>query len=350
MRGGSGAGEGSPQAYSPSLEHLSSSVSSRGGEAVRERAFRASSFSVASTGVGVTAGDYETPPFVAAYALGGDEDDLPSAAAAVGGEGKVLGVVAHCEVLDVQGNPVTVGKLATAARAHCVLVFAPREAVEVSGLVYAKVAHLLQAAGVRLIFVTAWLPHQARKFLARYERISPFPGTLVCDPDAVLFAHFGFLRSRLGAWAAAIRPSGRPRSRKGTLGRDISSTRTPSARLRSGAVVLRLPTALDVCDASSSSLGAFAPDSGAAIRVVYHQSETPAAGAACHLDVLVACGANGAFVPDIDAAHLCRRFHNMRVTSQKARQADAKEQKALRVRTEKLTARTRTSRQRTWHG
>ena len=367
-------GQGSPQAYSPSLEHLSSSLSSEH----REAAYRASSFSVGSVGT------LSTPPY-AAGGLGYEPEapygtptstgyGLPVVAGvngalngmAMSGMGVDVGGVAglkarthtslaaadagdltRCEVYDVHGAAVTVGSLAAAARTHCVLVFTPRDAVEVSGLVYAKVAHALHAAGTRLVFVTAWLPHQARKFLARFERVSPFPGTMVCDPDAVLFARFGLVRTRLGALAAAMRPSGRPRSR--TMGRDISHTRTPSARLRSGAVVLRLPSALDVCEESISSLGL--GGGVGAPGVVYHRAESAAAGVACHLDVLVACGADGAFVPDIDAAHLYRRFHNMRVTSQKARQADAKEAKVQRLRGDKLAgSRTRTSRQRTWHG
>jgi len=98
-------------------------------------------------------------------------------------------------------------KLYTGYSSQVVLVFVPRHAVELAGLVYGKVAHLLQQAGARLVFITAWAPDQALTFLSRFERVSPFPGALVCDPHAALFSAFGFTRSPLRALFATPKVS-----------------------------------------------------------------------------------------------------------------------------------------------
>lgn len=320
-------------AYSPSFEYLSTGSVGAGGY------LRSSSFSLASA-----------DPFAATLSVSDDSTHHTNVQPRPA-PGIPLGATALCEVLDINGMPISIGRLATTATTHCVLVFVPRDSVELAALVYAKVAHLLQQAGARLVFVSAWLPAQARKFLARFERVSPFPGALVCDPDATLFNRFHLTRSRLSALATATAPRALRNALKNVSyraqNRDIASTRTPSARLRCGAVVLRLPTAIEMCELSQSSLGSIVSPT-----IVYQNAETSSNGTACHLDVLVCCGVHGAFVPEIDPSHLYRRFNNMRITSMKARQADLKEERMQRERTSKLVtqSRQRTSRQRTWHG
>ncbi len=325
-------------AYSPSLEYLS--TGSVGGGYLRS-----SSFSIASA-----------DPFAATLSVSDDSTHHTTMSRTRPTPGIPLGSTALCEVLDVYGAPVSIARLAASSRTHCVLVFVPRDRVELAALVYAKVAHLLQQAGAKLVFVSAWLPAQARKFLTRFERVSPFPGALVCDPDATLFRRFHLTRSRLGAIATATAPRALRNALKNVTyraqNRDIASTRTPSARLRCGAVVLRLPTAIEMCELSESSFGSIVSP-----NIVYQSAETTSNGTACHLDVVVCCGVHGAFVPDIDPSHLYRRFNNMRITGMKARQADLKEERIQRERTTKLvtqsrqrTSRQRTSRQRTWHG
>lgn len=236
-------------------------------------------------------------------------------------------------VLAPDGGPVHLSRIAASARTLCVLIFVPRESVELAGLVYGKVAHLLQQAGCRLVFVTAWAPGQAATFLSRFEKVSPFPGALVCDPAGGLFAHFGFTRTKLAALLSGTSRLAGPRGggMRNALAaaayrarnRDLANTRTPSSRLRCGAVVLRSPSPGAVSRDSStpdSSFGSIVtPD------VVYHGFEGAGSGAACHIDVLAACRVHGAFVPNIDPAQLYKRFNNMRVTSQKARQQDEKE-------------------------
>lgn len=234
-------------------------------------------------------------------------------------------------VLAPDGGPVHLSRIAAAARTLCVLIFVPRDSVELAGLVYGKVAHLLQQAGCRLVFVTAWAPGQAATFLSRFERVSPFPGALVCDPGGGLFAHFGFTRTKLAALLSGTSRLAGPRhGMRNALAaaayrarnRDLATTRTPSSRLRCGAVVLRSPSpsAFSPDGTPDSSFGSIVtPD------VVYHGLEGAGSGAACHIDVLAACRVHGAFVPNIDPAQLYKRFNNMRVTSQKARQQDEKE-------------------------
>lgn len=210
-------------------------------------------------------------------------------------------------------------KLYTGYTKNVVLVFVRRQAVELAGLVYGKVAHLLQQAGARLVFVTAWEPSQAAIFLSRFERVSPFPGAIVCDPHASLFAAFGFTRSPFRALFSGPKVSAPMRQGVRNAfstvsyraqNRDIASTSVSSKRLKCGAVVL-------------PSLRGYAK------RPVlrYHGEEAPSTGVGCYLDVLDSCGVNEAFVPDIDVAQVYSRFNSMRVTSIKARTADEKEAK-----------------------
>lgn len=56
---------------------------------------------------------------------------------------------------------------------NTVLVFVTQKTIEVSALVYARVAHLLQQAGARIVFVSPWSPKQATEFLSQFERINP---------------------------------------------------------------------------------------------------------------------------------------------------------------------------------
>lgn len=326
------------QAYSPSVEYISMS-------SLNAAYMRSSSFSVASV-----------DPFGATeHTLGALSSSESSVGVKLGGlRSSAPTELDVPDVLMTDGSRISVARLASTARTRCVLVFVPRDAVELAALVYAKVASLLHDTGARLVFVSPWTPPQASTFLSRFERVSPFPGVLVCDPDAALFAHYSLTRSKLGAVLSSSRRG--PKGLRQALAnvsyraqnRDIASTRVPSARLRCGAVVLRQPSHMELMDLSHSSFGSVASP-----LAVYKTQETSSSGVACHLDVLAVCGVHGAFVPDIDPAHLYKRFNNMRITSIKARQADEKEcRQQLRYRTSKVTPppRTRTSRQRTWHG
>lgn len=197
------------------------------------------------------------------------------------------------------------------------LVFVPRTSVELCALVYAKLAHLLQQASCRLVFVTAWSCAQALTFLSRFEKVTPFPGAMICDPDAQLFAAFELTRSPLRALLAGGRVSAPMRQgMRNALStvsyraanRDIGSTAVSSKRLKAGAVVMPALRGYEKRP-----------------HVMYAAEETGSAGVGCYMDVLLACGVNDAFVPDIDVAQLYARFNSMRVTCLKARVADEKE-------------------------
>lgn len=215
------------------------------------------------------------------------------------------------------GTPLLAERLYTGYCDLSVLLFLPRESVETCALVYAKVAHLLQQASTRLVFITAWSHEQASKFLNRFERIAPFPGTLVCDPSASLFTAFGLTRSPLRALfatngiSAATRQGVRNALSAVTYraaNRDIGSTAVPSKRLKAGAAVLKCLRGYDKI-----------PD------VVYVAAESVGTGVGCYLDVVAVTGVNDAFVPDIDVPQLLSRFNCMRATSLKARYADMRE-------------------------
>lgn len=221
------------------------------------------------------------------------------------------------------GSGMEPDKLYTGYTKHVVLVFVPRQAVELAGLVYGKIAHLLQQSGARLVFVTAWAPAQARTFLSRFERVSPFPGALVCDPNATLFGAFGFTRSPLRALFSSSKISAPMRQGVRNAfstvsyraqNRDIASTPVSSKRLKCGAAVL-------------PSLRGYAKRP----VLTYLNDEAPSTGIGCYLDVLSACGVNEAFVPEIDVAQVYARFNSMRVTSIKARTADEKEANRLKA-------------------
>lgn len=235
------------------------------------------------------------------------------------------------EVYTPDGRPLPLAKLVAGAASHAVLIFVPRDSVEISGLVYGKVAHLLQQAGVRLVFVSAWTPSQASTFLSRFEKLAPFPGLLVCDPAATLFSQFGFMRSKLGALIPSSRFSAPMRqgvrNALSTVSyraqnRDIAFTNVPSSRLKCGAVVMEPCAPVTTSSLSQSSTG-----SEFHLPIIYSSEESTSTGVACYLDVLSACGVHGAFVPEIDVAHLYTRFNTMRATLVKARSADLKEEK-----------------------
>lgn len=230
--------------------------------------------------------------------------------------------VESAQIYTPHDSPLEPDKLYTGYCRFSVLVFVPRHAVELCALVYGKVAHLLLQAGARLCFITAWQPTQARLFLSRFERVSPFPGAIVCDPHAHLFSAFAFTRSPLRALFAANRVSAPMRQGMRNAfstvtyraqNRDIANTPVPSKRLKCGAVVL--------------------PNlRGYEKRPVVHyiSDEHPSTGVGCYMDVLSACGVNEAFVPDVDVAQVYSRFNNMRATSIKARHADEKEANRLK--------------------
>lgn len=258
------------------------------------------------------------------YMFAGDDDSESGPAAPVpgaprpGGAGGVSWAdVAAAPVFSPDGIRIDVSKLYTGCAKQTVLIFVPRSAVELAGLVYGKVAHLLQQAGARLIFVSAWSPEQALTFLSRFERVSPFPGLLICDPEVALFAAFGFVRSALRALVSVGKVSAPMRQGMRNAfstvsyraqNRDIASTAVPSKRLKCGAVVL--PTVKG---------GTKTP------AVSYIAEEAASTGTGCYLDVLAVCGVNDAFVPDVDVSQVYSRFNSMRATSIKARSADEKE-------------------------
>lgn len=244
-----------------------------------------------------------------------DKEDATSSTV----EGDMIdwGLIRDAELSFADGTPLPPERLYTGYCNLSILLVLPRECIETCALVYAKVAHLLQQVSTRLVFITPWTPEQASKFLARFERIAPFPGCLVCDPSATLFSAFGFTRSPFqalfasNALSAPIRQGVRNALSAVTYraaNRDIGSTAVPSKRLKAGTVVLK-------CLRGYSKL----PD------VVYAQTESITTGVGCYLDVLTVTGVNDAFVPDIDVAQLLTRFNCMRVTSLKARYADKKD-------------------------
>lgn len=219
------------------------------------------------------------------------------------------------------GSRVDPTHLYTGYSTYVTLIFVPRQAVELCALVFAKLAHLLQQASSRLVFITAWTPEQATTFLSRFERVAPFPGSVVCDPDASLFGAFGLTRSPLRAFFAVSRVSAPMRqgvrNALSTMSyraqnRDIASTPVSSKRLKVGAVVL-------------TSLRGYMKKP----NIVYAAEESSLTGVGCYMDVLPSCGVNEAFVPDIDVAQLYSRFNSMRTTSLKARYADDKEANRL---------------------
>lgn len=230
--------------------------------------------------------------------------------------------VDQAQLYNPDGSPLDPAILYTGYSTYIVLIFVPRQAVELCALVYAKLAHLLHQASSRIVFVTAWIPDQATTFLSRFERVAPFPGSIVCDPDAALFSAFGLTRSPLKAFFSTTRVSAPMRQGvRNALStvtyraqnRDIGSTAVSSKRLKVGAVVL-------------SSLRGYSKRP----NVVYAAEETSLTGVGCYMDVLGACGVNEAFVPDIDVAQLYTRFNSMRATSIKARCADEKEANRLK--------------------
>lgn len=215
------------------------------------------------------------------------------------------------------GTPYPSDNLYTSYSRLTVLLFVPRTSIELVALVYGKIAHLLHQNSARLIFVTPWQPKQAAIFLSRFERISPFPGPLICDPHASLFSAFGFTRSPLRAlFAGGIISKPMRQGVRNALStvtyraqnRDISNTPVSSNKLKCGAVVM-------------SSLRGYAKRPS----VSYISPEMTSTGAGCYLDVMAACGLNEAFVPHIDVALVFKRFNSMRATSIKARCAQEKE-------------------------
>jgi len=175
-----------------------------------------------------------------------------------------LGRLTFYEVLDINGIPITLGRLSTVARKNAIFIFVPRHSIEITALVYTKIAHLLHESGTKLIFVLPWLPIQARKFLTRFERISPFPGILVCDPDGTLFQKFGFVRSRLSTL---------PKIFKNALTQSHNRDLPANSRLRCGVVILKVPGSEDALSSVSSlgSMGVISPN------IIYQNVESKCA-------------------------------------------------------------------------
>lgn len=226
--------------------------------------------------------------------------------------------VDRCTLYTQDGSSIDPTHLYTGYTTFITLIFVPRDAVELCALVYAKLAHLLQQASSRLVFITSWTSTQANTFLSRFEKVTPFPGPIICDPSASLFHAVNLVRSPLRALFAAPRLSAPVRqgvrNAISSVGyraqnRDIARNTTISAkRLKAGAVVVR-------------SLRGYSKRP----EVVYAAEEEPSTGVGCYMDVLDACGVNDAFVPDIDVAQLYSRFNSMRAASQKSRYADERE-------------------------
>ena len=227
--------------------------------------------------------------------------------------------VESSQLYSPEGALVEPDKLYTGYHKHAILLFVPRQSVEICALVYAKCALLLQQASTRLIFITVWTPKQASTFLSRFEQIQIFPGSIICNPDASLFGAFGLLRSPLKALFASSKVSAPLRhGMRNALNavsylaqnRDIAHTEVSSKRLRCGAAVV-------------SCLRGYAkrPD------VRYLKEESADSGVGAYLDVLDVVGVNDAFVPDIDVQHVFTRFNSMRAQLIKTKNDHEKEER-----------------------
>jgi hypothetical protein len=229
------------------------------------------------------------------------------------------GAARACVLLGPGGDKIRFEAVVSGLARWTVVVFVTQKNIEVSALVYGRVAHLLQDAGARLVFVSMWAPAQASAFLARFERVNPFPGALLCDPDAALFAACGFKRGALASLMPAlhkplkhgVRAAAAAASYR-AANRDLATTATRAARVRTGAVVLA---------ATRHTVGADGPE--VALRA--EEGAENGAGPGCYLDVLPVCGVNGAFIPDLDVQHVVSRFQNMRNNAIKAQQESARE-------------------------
>lgn len=225
--------------------------------------------------------------------------------------------VDHCTLFSPDNALLEPDKLYTGYSKLVVLVFVPRHAIELCALVYGKVAHLLQQAGARLVFITPWQPAQSLTFLSRFEKVSTFPGSIVCDPDAALFTAFALTRSPFRALFSSSKVSAPMRQGMRNAfstvtyraqNRDIASTPVSSKRLKCGAVVFPSLRGYDKRPVIS-----------------YMNEESPSTGVGCYLDVLAACGVNEAFVPEIDVSQVYSRFNSMRVARIKEKTAHEKE-------------------------
>lgn len=266
---------------------------------------------------------------------GGGGDDENNGSNAVSGIALLppaidWGLVESAQLYAPDGACVEPSTLYTGYSTVSVLIFVPRQSVELCALVYAKLAHLFQQVKARLVFITPWTPAQATTFLSRFERVAPFPGAIICDSATTLFSAFHLTRSPLralfagGGVSAPMRQG--VRNAFSTVSyraanRDIATTAVPSKRLKVGALVVRC-------------LRGYAKRP----HVAYAGEELATTGVGCYMDVLSACGVNEAFVPDVDVAQLYARFNSMRVTSMKARVADEKEANRLRGNNNKARA------------
>lgn len=79
-------------------------------------------------------------------------------------------------ILKPSSERVRFEQFAVGLAKYTVFVFVTQKTVEVSALVYGRVAHLLHQAGARIVFVSPWSPKQASDFLSQFERINPVRG------------------------------------------------------------------------------------------------------------------------------------------------------------------------------
>lgn len=226
-------------------------------------------------------------------------------------------VVESAKVRDVRGSEFEI-KEKFWGGGTAVLVFVTRGGIELCGLVYGKIAKLLEQADAKLMIVCPWEPEQAREFLRWFERVVAFPGELVCDPTLRLFHAFGFVKTIVQALMSPklFAPSN-PIRQGFRHAFDVMANRTHA-------------TGKLTADVSSYRLGSGAAVVGQTRRrvrvpnLLYLDDETTMSGIGCYLDVMAACGVEGAFIPDIDTAALYARFNNIRMASTKRESKMAK--------------------------
>lgn len=138
--------------------------------------------------------------------------------------------------------------------------------------------------------------------------MAQFPGTLLCDPNASLFFAFGLRRSALSAMLPH-KSLARQFARSARAHRDLASASSNASRIKCGAVVIE-----------NTKHPADVP------ALLLREDEASGTGPGCYLDVLQACGVNGAFIPELDVAHVVSRFHSMKANADKTRAEAEKEE------------------------
>ena len=209
-----------------------------------------------------------------------------------------------------------------------VLVFVNRGGIELCGLVYGKIAKLLEQANAKLLFVCPWKPEQAREFLYWFERVVAFPGEIVCDPSLRLFHAFGFVKSMAQAMLAPklLAPSS-PIRQGFRHALDVMANRSnATGKLTSGVSSYRLGSGAAVIQQTRRKVRI--------PNLLYLDDESTTSGIGAYLDVMAACGVEGAFIPEFDTAALYARFNHIRLSStrRESKIAKARAKAAARMR------------------